>query len=122
MGPALNNSKWALSDVWHDCTLRIDDVEGFQHSTLQAYVSRIVRPLDWVTIYFDISLVRVDVIYEGGPLIPVSRITFYDCKFNFDVPSRPLGDGQKLVQGLLLTGLENSAPRVTVRDTEPTSN
>ncbi len=101
MPPELNNYVWILGTPWHDCTLYLDDVQGFNRSTLMTYVFEKIGA-NKELIFFDFTLVRVNIVYRGGPIIPIRRVIFYDCWFGFNVPSAPpSGRGKDLLEAIL---------------------
>jgi hypothetical protein len=102
------------SPLWHDCTLYLEDVEGFQHSTFVHYVYDKIGSAQNVNIYFDLTLVRVNVVYHGGPIISVHQMAFYDCKFDFDVPTAPSGRGKDLLAAIVSNSFEDRNLNITV--------
>lgn len=84
--------------VWTDCTLRLDDLQGFARSyafvELQDNLMSRGKP-------FEVSLLRVKIIYSGGQPIPFTKLTATNCAFEFNLPSTPTAKGQVLVEALL---------------------
>lgn len=110
-----SNSVWVVSGPWwHDCTLYLDDVEGFEHSTFKRYIYDKVGPAHDVLVAYDLTLVRVIVVYHGGEIIPVSHVIFYDCRFDFYVPTTPFGRGKDLLAAMLSQSFEERNLNITV--------
>lgn len=113
MPPSLNNHSWTVQAPWHDCTLRLDDVEGFERSTLMSYLREKVG-VNRELISIELTLVRVNVVYGGGPVIPVRLLIFYDCRFGFDVPPNPSERGRDLLEAILSKGYEDRELRIKI--------
>lgn len=113
MPPELNNYIWVVSVPWHDCTLYLDNLEDFGRSTLAGYISAAVGP-NRETVFIDLTLVRVNVIYRGGPIIPVRKLIFYDCRFGFDVPNAPSGRGKDLLEAILSKDFEDRSLEISI--------
>ena len=110
-----SNSAWIVhGSQWHDCTLYLDDVEGFEHSTFKRYIHDKVGAAHNVFVAYDLTLVRVIIVYHGGEIIPVSHMIFYDCRFDFDVPSAPFGRGKDLLAAMLSQSFEERNLNITV--------
>jgi hypothetical protein len=93
--------------ILHDCTLYLDDVRGFDDSRIVSDVkSRIVSGK--VDTPFFLTLVRVKIVYKGGPIIPVAEILALGCSFDFDVPAAPPPRGKDLLEAILSENLDSS--------------
>jgi hypothetical protein len=79
---------------FYGCTLDLGDIEGFN-----SLIKNMRRAVPDVQIEF--YLVRVNVIYRGGDLIPLSRLGLYGCTLDFNILSEPPSRGRALVQALL---------------------
>jgi hypothetical protein len=102
MPPSWNGvTAWLLHAQTHDCTMYLDDLEDFKNSTLMGYVNKHRDPNFKGSVLIELALVRVHVVYRGGPVIPISAIKCYDCTFDFDVPSAPSQRGRGLLESIL---------------------
>jgi hypothetical protein len=115
MGPEQTNSIWAASIFWwHDCTLFMDDTDGFNRSNVMGYIREKVGSAANVRVYLDLTLVRVNVVYHGGHIIPARKMVFYSCGFGFDVPDAPEKRGRELLEAILSEGFGESPLEISV--------
>jgi hypothetical protein len=112
---APSNSVWVVYvPWWHDCTLYLDDVEGFEHSTFKRYIYEKIGSAHDVLVAYDLTLVRVIVVYHGGKIIPATHMIFYDCRFDFDVPTTPFGRGKDLLVAMLAQSFQERTLNITL--------
>jgi hypothetical protein len=114
MPPELANHIWMLHvSLWHDCTLYLDNLDGFKNSTLTHYMQDKIGSMR-ETVYLDLTLVRVNVVYRGGQIIPATRLIFYGCAFHFDVPESPPDRGKDLMQAFLSKDYQDRNLEITI--------
>jgi len=83
--------------IWNDCTLQLDDLNGFDNS----YAVKLIENSPKGRVPIALVLVRVKVIYRGGPLVPIIGMKAYGCEFEFDIPKPPPTRGKSLLEAIL---------------------
>src|SRR5208282_1491575 len=96
-------------------------MEDFHRSTLANYISSVTGQ-NREYVFLDLTLVRVNIVYRGGPLIPVEKLIFYDCRFVFDVPTAPPGRGTELLEAILSKDFEDRNFEIIVPTRSPTTH
>jgi hypothetical protein len=83
--------------TWNDCTLRLDDIEGYENSlAVQLSKQHNASPVP-----IRLALVRVKIVYHGGPIIPIVGMQTFGCEFEFEVPTVPPVRARQLLEAIL---------------------
>lgn len=84
---------------FEDCSIDLADIAGFTEGN---WYRRLWVMAEGKTPYITIRLTNVRVIYNGGPILPVNRIVFTNCLFDFHLNADPKSmQGRSIVKLLL---------------------